>query len=271
MLKITSKENPKIKLLRAVRKGINRDYVFVEGAKLCEEALESGLPIYTIFCTPEFAASPKGREFLDKSKGLLQVELTEKLFKTVADTDAPQGIVLLCRRVNQAKDVIERNLNKSKLKLVVLLHKISNPSNLGAILRIVRAVDACGVVLTKGSADPFSAKAVRSSAGACLHLPIWTGISFTDAIEWAREFNLKIVCADARGDILYTENDWKIPTLLIFGSEGQGLADHELQLVDSKVKIPLSNGVESLNVAVACGIILYHASLINIEKMPNRL
>lgn len=259
MLKVTSKDNPKVKLLRAVKKGINRDYVFIEGLKLCKEAVDANLPIYAIFFTQEFANSEKGREFLGSTDRFLQVELSDKLFASVADTETPQGVIVLCRRFGH-QETVESNLNVASLKTVVLLHRIGNPSNLGAILRIIRAVDAAGVILTKGSADAFSTKAIRGSAGACLHVPIWSGVEFADAISWARNRGLQTICADAEAQKSYREIDWHKPSLLIFGSEGQGLSDAEIEMVEHKVKIPMKNDVESLNIAVACGIILYTAS-----------
>lgn len=258
LIKISSKDNPKIRLLRAVRKGLSRDYIFVEGMKLSEEVIKSNLPIYGVFFSERFVKEDKGKKFLELAKNFLCVEVTDKLFGKIADTESPQGVIVLCRRLRENKQRLEQRLEDRSL--VVLLNRISDPLNLGAILRVAKAVDVAGVILTKGSADAFSAKAVRSSAGACLQIPVWSGMSFQEAISWAKEKGLRTVCADIRAEKFYKQVDWTQPSLLVFGSEGQGLSEREVSLVEERIKIPMKNGVESLNIAVACGIILYHAS-----------
>ncbi|MCS6874542.1 MAG: RNA methyltransferase [Pyrinomonadaceae bacterium] len=261
MLKVSSKDNPKIKLLQAVRKGLNRDYVFVEGLKLCEEAVVSSkLDIYGVFFSEDFAESEKGKRFLELAKGKLLVEVANKLFKKISDTKSTQGVVVLCHRLKGGKELLEEKIKTSSVSVVVFPNRISNPLNLGAILRIVRAVDASGIVLTKGSTDAFSPKAVRSSAGACLHTAVWNANDFHEVVSWAKEKGLKTICADAEAEKSYRQVDWSRPSLLIFGSEGQGLTEEELGLVEERIKIPMRNGVESLNIAVACGLILYQAS-----------
>jgi TrmH family RNA methyltransferase len=263
MLKITSRDNQKIKFARQVRDGRERRFVFVEGARLAEEVLKADLPVREVFFTGGFAESARGQSFLNlvRAKSESLAEVSEKVFDSVADTKTSQGIVVICEKPTTGESIVSANLLKRNLQfpLVVLLHEINNPNNLGAILRTAEAVDVSGVILTKNSADVFSPKAIRGAMGASLRLPLWTNADFTEVLEWSREKNLKSVCADVNAEKSHAEIDWNTARLLVFGSEAHGLTEQERAEIEESLLIPMANGVESLNVAVACGIILYEA------------
>jgi RNA methyltransferase, TrmH family len=263
MPKITSRDNPKIKFARQVRTG-RANFIFIEGARLAEEVLKSALPIHEVLFTEDFAAAARGQEFLNsvKTKSESLVEVSDKIFASLADTKTSQGVIVVAGKPAGGKLAIETNLNLKKESfppLVVLLHRINNPNNLGAILRTAEAVGAAGVVLTKNSADAFSPKATRGAMGASFRLPLWTNADFAEALSWAREKNLKSVCADVNAEKIYTEIDWKRARLVVFGSEAHGLSAEERAQIDESLLIPMANNVESLNIAVACGIVLYEA------------
>lgn len=263
MLKITSRDNQKIKFARQVRDRQERGFVFVEGARLAEEVLRADLPIREVLFTASFAESARGESFLNAvgTKSESVAEVGEKIFESVADTKTSQGVIVICEKPSTGEAVVSANLLRRNLQfpLVVLLHEINNPNNLGAILRTAEAVDVSGVILTKNSADVFSPKAIRGAMGASLRLPLWTNADFREVLEWSREKNLKSVSADIGAEKSYTEIDWNAPRLLVFGSEAHGLSDEERAEIEESLLIPMANGVESLNVAVACGIILYEA------------
>ncbi|HEX8733993.1 MAG TPA: RNA methyltransferase [Pyrinomonadaceae bacterium] len=263
MLKITSRDNQKIKFARKARDGRERDFVFVEGARLAEEVLKANLPIREVFFTEDFAETERGQSFLNavKTKSESLAEVSTKIFDSIADTKTSQGIIVICEKPLTGESVVNANLLTRNLRfpLVILLHEINNPNNLGAILRTAEAVDVSGVITTKNSADVFSPKAIRGAMGASLRLPLWTNADFPEVLEWSREKNLKSVCADVNAEKLYTEIDWNAARLLVFGSEAHGLSAGERARIDESLLIPMANGVESLNIAVACGIILYEA------------
>ena len=244
-----------------MREGLERGLIFVEGLRLAEEVLRSEIEIKEVFFTAQFAETSRGKVFLDKISVNNLSEVSENLFNSLSDTKNSQGVVVICAKPATSKQNIEVKLNQSKPKfpLVVLLHEINNPSNLGAILRTSEAVGVAGVILTKHSADAFSPKALRSAMGASLRLPIWTNADFFEVLDWARECELVSVCADVNSTKIYTEIDWIMPRLVIFGSEAHGLSAEEREKIDESLIIPMENDVESLNLAVSCGVILFEA------------
>jgi TrmH family RNA methyltransferase len=258
MLKISSRDNQRIKHARKVRESLIEDAIFVEGLRLAEEVLRSNLEISDIFFTDSFSQTERGQAFLQKVENFNPVEVSEKIFESLADTKNSQGIIIICGKPATNKETIETALqiNSRKVPLVVLLHQINNPTNQGAILRTCEAVGVSGVILTKNSTDVFSPKALR---GASLRLPIWSNADFFDVIDWVREKNLTSVCADVNAEKSYLEIDWKKPRLLVFGSEAHGLSQEERSVIDESLIIPMENQVESLNLAVSSGVILYEA------------
>jgi TrmH family RNA methyltransferase len=260
VIKITSRDNQKLKFARRVREGQESDFIFVEGARLTEEMLRSKLRISDVFVTEKFIRTERGQSFLKFNESNKLAELPEKLFASLSDTKSSQGIIVICEKPPSGKDFIERNLEKNrKLPLVVLLHQINNPSNLGAILRTFEAVDAVGVITTKNSADAFSAKALRGSMGAALRIALWQDAEFSEILAWSRAKRLTSVCADVNAQKSYLEVDWKKPRLLIFGSEAHGLSMEERSAIDESLIIPMENAVESLNLAVSSAVILFEA------------
>lgn len=268
MLKITSRDNPKIKSARRVRDGLEKDLIFVEGLRLAEEISRSALKISDVFFTADFALSMRGKRFLETAETSNLAEVSAKIFDSLADTKNSQGVILIGEKPLTNRGNIEAKLSEnSKTPLLVLLHQINNPSNLGAILRTCEAVDVSGVITTKNSADAFSPKALRGAMGASVRLPMWTNADFYEVLEWAKAKNLTSVCADVNAKTSYLEIDWRKPRLLIFGSEAHGLSTEEFQKVDENLIIPMENSVESLNLAVSTGVILFEAKRQNTETL----
>lgn len=260
MLKITSRDNDKIKMARKARDGFINNVIFVEGWRLAEEALRSNLKIFDVFFTQSFAQTERGKLFLEKTRDFHSVEVSDKIFDSLSDTKNSQGLILICEKPAADKNLFEAKLSESHdFPLIVLLHRINNPVNLGAILRTCEAANVAGVILSKNSADAFSAKASRGAMGANLRLSIWANADFFEVLDWAKENGFSSVCADINAKKSYLEIDWSKPRLLIFGSEARGLSAEEREKIDEHLLIPMENNVESLNLAVSTGIILFEA------------
>jgi RNA methyltransferase, TrmH family len=263
MQKITSRDNQKLKFVRKIRDGKVNDLIFVEGARLSEELLCSPLKISDCFISENFGKKSENQKILSEifAASIDIYEVSDKIFDSLSDTKTSQGIILIAEKPESGKEKINKFLENDfyKFPLLILLHQINNPANLGAILRTAEAVGVKEVILTKNSADVFSAKSLRAAMGAAFRLIFWTNADFDEVLRWAKEKNLTTVCADINAKKSFWEFDWKNPTLLIFGSEAHGLSEKERGKIDESIRIPMESNVESLNLAVSSGIILFEA------------
>jgi TrmH family RNA methyltransferase len=261
--KIESKDNPRLKLVRKIRDGLEPAFIFVEGVRLAEEAVRSNLAIEFCLFENSTESEPRQSDLLESvwSKTTHIFEVDRSLFLAISDTRSPQGIILIGKRpkADRAAFEIEFKRRSAALPLTVLLSEINNPSNLGAVARAAEAAGAAGIVISKNSADIFSPKALRGSMGSAFRMPIWAGATNAETIDWARSNGVSVVGATADAACSYTELAWAKPRMLVLGSEAHGIpADIESEL-DERISIPMDSNVESLNLAVAAGIILFEA------------
>lgn len=257
--KINSRDNQKLRFARAVRDGRESDWIFVEGLRLSEELMKANLEIKQVLVTSQFLQNARAVKLIQKLlvKNIEISEVEAKIFGSLSDTKNSQGIIVIADKPVTGREVVEKNLTSQPFLL--LLHGLNNPLNLGAILRTAEAVEIEGVITTKGTTDVFSQKALRGGMGANLRLPFWTNADFSEVLAWAKRQGIKSVCADIRSQKSYLEIDWTMPRLLVIGSEGHGLSEVERIQTDESLIIPMANGVESLNAAVASGVMLFEA------------
>lgn len=254
---ITSRDNAKLKFARAVRDGRESGIVFVEGVRLVREAFRSQIEIQHLLLSADPGDSIEQSQFAElvENTRLKITKVASNLFPSIADTENSQGVIALARRpVRTLEDI-----GLGEKGLVIFLQKVNNPSNLGAVVRTAEAAGASGLIVSKGSSDAFSPKAIRASMGSCFRLPVVEDVEFNEAIRWAIENGLVPTAADISAKESYSEADWTKPRLLVFGSEAHGLDERELGKIEHVVRIPMENDVESLNLAVSTGIILFEA------------
>jgi TrmH family RNA methyltransferase len=190
--------------------------------------------------------------------------VSEKLLASISYTKTPQGIVVLAER--PAGDEQSFASHQANTPFLVILHATNNPVNVGAIMRTAEAAGVTGVITTAHTSDPFSPKALRGAMGSAFRLPVWTGADYDGVIEWCHSRNVTTVSADGAGEGLYTEVDWRKSIALIVGPESAGLSPAEIAAAGSSVRIPMQGQTESLNVAMAAGIILYEAARQRMQK-----
>lgn len=257
---ITSRDNSLLKHARAVRDGRVDDVIYVEGMRLCEEALTSGSNIQAVIFSEELARKKKPAELIAKLSGVSDrmVSISEKLLAYISFSKTPQGIVLLASRPETSEQHFA-NLQGDN-PLIVVMHRITNPVNLGAILRTAEATGVTGAIATENATDPFAPKALRGAMGAAFRLPVWYRPSYSQALAWCAERGIQTVCADLNAQETHTEFDWTGPRALILGPETSGLSRDEIAAADAAVRIPMRKPVESLNVSVAAGVLLYEAA-----------
>lgn len=273
---ITSRHNPLVKHARAVRDRKVEEQIFIEGLRLAEEAVRAGLQIQDVFYTENFLSDQRSVQLLDQLRAVAHriSEVSDAVLTSISDTKTPQGIVALAARPRSDRAAFLRGTEArgdesttaaqrraaTAPSLIVILHRINNPANAGAILRTAEAAGATGAISTVGTADLFSPKALRGSMGSGLRLPLWTGASFLEAIEWCTTNGVRTIGASLAAEDSYMDVEWTGASALVVGSEASGLTVEEAARLDARVRIPMRPPVESLNVAVACGIVLYEAA-----------
>ncbi|NTW56766.1 MAG: 23S rRNA (guanosine(2251)-2'-O)-methyltransferase RlmB [Chlorobiaceae bacterium] len=182
----------------------------------------------------------------------------EKLSQ-IAGTAKHQGVCAIISPVTyyQLEEVLSAPRNSSPL--IVVLPGLDDPHNIGAIIRTAEAVAADAVVLVEGRGAPLGAVVHKASAGALSHMRISKVKSLVRALEFLREHGIRVVAADMEAEENYTDIDMKKPTAILLGKEGSGLGPEVLDCCDHVVRIPMAGCVESLNVSVTAGVLLYEA------------
>ena len=244
---ITSRSNPlvayvrKLNSRRAFRRAENA--FAAEGPKLLAEALRWGARMETVMAAP-------GVSLPDLPACTRVVELPEKLLACVADTEAPQGIVFVCK----GKPLAMPERLEGRRWLV--LDGVQDPGNVGTIWRTADAFGADGVLLCNGCADPWNPKTVRASMGAVFRLPVYEG-TLEDAARRLSAASIPLYAAalaenteDIRGVALRK-------AAVVIGSEGRGVSGEALLLCQKTVRIPMRARCESLNAAVAASVVLW--------------
>jgi TrmH family RNA methyltransferase len=192
----------------------------------------------------------------------LQIEVSERVIESLGETQTSQGVVsVLSFDAFQPEPVRARRSTASRPALLIL-DELADPGNMGTILRTALAADVDEVLLTPNSVDCYSPKVVRAASGAHIALPIATNLSW-DTIEERITVHCmgdrRVFLAEAGSPNLYFEQDLKQPFTLIIGNETHGPSQEARRLTTRSISIPLANGVESLNAAMAVGIVLYEA------------
>lgn len=255
-MQITSASNERIKHARRVRDGREPGLIFIEGVRLAEEALRSGLTIDTCFAVQR--EEPRQNELLSllTSQNVSVQFTTPEVLSVLSDTVQSQGVILLAQRPMLSASA----LLEASTTLFLGLDRVQDPGNMGTLIRTAEAAGVGGIVALGGSVDVFSPKVLRSSMGSAFRLPILANATVEQLLALRDSQGLKIVAAAGEGEIDYTDYDWQQPTLLLLGNEGRGVDQALMQQCDARLCIPLLNSVESLNVAAAGAVMLFEAA-----------
>ncbi len=267
---ITSRDNRWLKTFRAALRGTGPaegEPIGVEGPKLVEEALRSGLEVEALLVSESgerdaakiFQAAGESEAGIPRLRVL---RTTDRLFRGVAGTDAPQGVAALFRQRAWTLDDVLRGAGamRENAPLVIVLAAIQDPGNVGTILRSAEAFGATGAVATRGTADPWSPKAIRASAGSALRLPVLRGMAIPILLAQLRIARLKLYAAASQAAGGAGVADLREAAAIVVGNEGAGLPPEIIRAADAVISIPTSGAVESLNAGVAASIVLYEAA-----------
>lgn len=279
---ITSRENRWLKRFRGALRGsgpAESEPIGVEGPKLVEDALRSGLEAEALLVSESaepaldtiLKAASASEAGIPRSRIL---RTSDKLFASVAGTETPQGVAALFRAPEwEFEDILRGAADENGARfgaspLVVVMVGVQDPGNVGTIVRSAEAFGATGVIAARGTADPWSPKALRASAVSALRLPLLRGIAIPVLLAQLKMAQVKIVAtsgrglessqAGSRGSPFYP--DLREPSAIFVGNEGTGLAREVLHSADAAISIPMHPAVDSINAGVAASIALFEAA-----------
>jgi TrmH family RNA methyltransferase len=251
---IDRNSDPAVRRLRDVRDGREESFMFVEGVRLAEEFLASGLRPTEFFFSPSLRKTDDLLARLEQT-GAPGRLLSNKAMAFASDLATPPGLILTAPRPPARWEAVVR---AAAVPLVVVLDGVQSPANAGAVLRTAEAAGATAVLQSSGGADLLGPKSLRASAGSAFRMPWGSGRS---GARWAEDLaaaGLDLAAADPKEGTPYDAFDWNRPTALFLGGE-TGFSFTAPESV-AKIRIPMRPPVESLNIAVAAGILLMQAA-----------
>jgi len=173
-------------------------------------------------------------------------------FDAAADTVTPQGILAICEQ----KQWTLADLHKPN-GFLLMGEQLSDPGNIGTLIRTAAAAGAQGVILTHQSGEIYNPKVLRAAAGAVLRLPIVSGVNAGDTITWLQQSDYIVVGAHPQGEMLPYDVNMQCNVCILVGNESHGLTDEAALLADICVHLPMQGGIESLNASIAGGVLMY--------------
>ncbi|MBR5797156.1 MAG: RNA methyltransferase [Phascolarctobacterium sp.] len=255
-MELTGLQNPVVKAaaeLKQKKYRTQNGLYLAEGLRTAEEAV-AYKAVETLF----YVATDDDRTMRLLEDAAMQniklVCVTENVMKKIADTETPQGIIAVCK-MRQPK--LENLLASGKMLLV--LDRVGDPGNIGTMLRTADAAGIGGLVLLKGCADIYAPKTVRSSMGSLFHIPVLSGVSEQEFVSAAKKagYDLLVTCLDGADNLYKADLSGRIA--FVMGNEAGGVSETLLEKADKRVYIPMAGRAESLNVAMAAGIVMFEA------------
>lgn len=253
---ITSSSNKVIKDIKLLHKKKDRwkkKRFFIEGIRSIDQCIKSNGKIEYIVYSKDLL-SKDGEDFLSdiKNKDYDFYEVPEKIFKSISDTDNPQGILAVIK-FNEylLNDIFKEN------NFLIILDKVQDPGNLGTIIRTADAFGANGVIVTSGCVDVYNPKTIRSTMGSIFQIPIVYIDDIIEAIDILKGKNINIISSSLDTDKYSYDIDFKSDCALVIGNEARGISGEVIDVSDKLVKIPMNGRAESLNAAIASGVLMY--------------
>ena len=259
--KITSVSNPRIRRLVELRKKakLRREtgLFIIEGTRLCMDTPERFLE--EVYVTEDWlrTAAPADAEKIQRFHPLI---LAEEVMAKAADTDTPQGILCAARMPVWTRQDLLGGPDGTPAPLLLVLEDVRDPGNLGTIFRTAEAAGATGILMSRGTVDLFNPKVVRATMSAIFRMPFVISEDLICDLGDLRERGIVSYAAHLRGKRPYDELPLTQGTAFLIGNEANGLSDSLTEAAAEKIIIPMAGGAESLNAAMAAGILLFEAS-----------
>ena len=273
-MRITSLTNARVAQIRDLHttKGRKKSgLLLMEGPHLLKAMLAVQISPTEIYFQPELLQrTPEGQELLASLQkpdtaltGTLLIEISERVAEALGDAQTSQGVLCLLPVERLGPELLLAKRSPMQRPALLILDDLADPGNLGTILRTALAADVQEVLLTPHCADCYSPKVVRAAAGAHLALPVRVGMSWSAirerVLQHCANDSERVFVADAGGTLAYFAAELTAPFALIIGNEAHGPSREARALAKHVLSIPLANNVESLNAAMAAGILLFEA------------
>ncbi|MEM7199302.1 MAG: RNA methyltransferase [Planctomycetota bacterium] len=249
-------KNPIVRRFRAAA-AAEDGLMLADGVTLVAEALVTDLGRLEVAISPRLQSSERGAALLEHLRGgdPPAVECSDEVMARVSSLTTHQGVAAVLRQPMWSTP----ELIAPAPALLVIAAGVRDPGNLGALIRTAEAAGATGLVTVIGTAHPFRDKAVRGASGSVLRLPILAGQDPAALADSLRDASVDVVLAERGAATTHTDIDLQRPSAIVLGGETSEVPEPLAQLAAARIGIPMRSTVESLNVAVAAGIVLYEA------------
>jgi tRNA G18 (ribose-2'-O)-methylase SpoU len=259
--RITSFRNPRVKFLRSLRmhKYRQREGCFlIEGIRVVEEALDQGAVVDTLVYAPELLVSERAQTLVERVAPEQRLALSGDVFGSISDREQPHGIAAVIHIQEPSLAAIPL----SREMLVLVAYQLSDPGNLGSIIRTADAAGAAGAIVVEPSADMYDPQAVRATMGSLFALPIVRLDDPAALAPWyaqirATGLELLVAATSAHGAQVHYDVDYRRPVALMVGNESYGLPDEVRRSADVLVRLPMAGRATSLNVSAAAAALVY--------------
>lgn len=257
---ITSSSNAQIKSIVALakkKKERDEQKVFVvEGRRMFDEIKKEGTEALKVYVSDRFLeGADKG--YLD---GFDYEQVDEKVFKDISETVTPQGILAIVRQPEYDLQKLLQGIKAKGKGRILILEDIQDPGNLGTMFRTAEAAGMDMVVMTKGTADLFSPKVIRSTMGSALRVPFVYTDDLSGTVSLLKSYGIKVFGTTLPSSVDFRSVDYTGLCAVVIGNEGNGMSDSAVALCDKCVHIPMEGRVESLNAAVAAALIMFETN-----------
>lgn len=254
---ITSTANPRVKYIRKLSERKFREQqgeYYIEGLRIVGEAFEQGADLAALIYSPELLSSEFGQKLVSEAqaKGLEVLDLSAEVFERLSLKENPQGIAAIGRQ-NFAPI---STFVPAEDDLWIALDSVQDPGNLGTILRTGDAAGCRGLILLDHSTDPYDPTCLRASMGAVFNMKI-VKARLAEFADWKKKNGVQAAGTSDKASVYYRDYSYRKPLVLLMGSEKMGLTPEHLKICDTVVSIPMLGKSDSLNLAVATGIVLY--------------
>ena len=262
-MQVTSPSNPRVKEIRKLRdkKEQKRTGLFyMEGLRIIGEAFDKGAEIQTLVVCPELLKTEFGLELWHRAQRMpLEIlEVNRMVFESIAVKENPQGLAAAAKA--RFYDLEDLDISHG---IIAALTEVADPGNLGTIIRTADAVDCQGVILIGDCTSPYDIGSIRGTMGAIFSTKI-VKTDLDSFLKWKRQHGLQLVGTSDKAASDYVDIAYQDPVILLMGSERAGMSPEEFAACDDIAAIPMMRSSDSLNLAIATGVMLYQ--IFNLQR-----